>query len=175
MYFDHIKRYIQLYPDYDLTLTGYSFGAAVIAVAAFDVAMHLSDIIPPSRVNIVTVGGPRAGNRAFSDYMNHVGFKRSYRLVHSVDPIPQIPKRDIIKPYDVHAHHYFHFGREIWMNPRQRAWVSCTQSSEDNDDGEEEMNCMRTVHPLRFQIQAHGRLLFFCVYTYYPLPVCDLN
>ncbi len=92
-YFQHIAHLATLFPEYDLTLTGYSFGAAVISIAAFDVAMHLRHLFPPARVNVVTVGGTRAGNRAFAAYMNAAGFKRLLRLVHSLDPIPHIPKR----------------------------------------------------------------------------------
>ena len=88
---DLISR-IEKYPSYNLVILGHSFGAGVAAIMASNIAVgSLGPKFIPSKIELVTFGSSRVGNRHFAESIDHAGFADVARIVHSTDILPHIP------------------------------------------------------------------------------------
>ncbi|GAQ82878.1 Triacylglycerol lipase [Klebsormidium nitens] len=88
-------------PSLPVYVIGHSMGAALAILCALDLRVNFG--LPD--VRLWNAGGPRVGNKAFTDY-----FKRwvpnSIRMVNGHDVVPHLP------PVDVNYHH---IATEIWI------------------------------------------------------------
>ena len=91
------------YPDYQVLVTGHSLGSSEAAICAATIS-HLK-YVDPSKLLLVTFGGPRTGDKTFAD-----GFPKlvpeTYRVVHRDDLIPHLPPPGVLG--------YIHIASEIW-------------------------------------------------------------
>lgn len=86
---EEIKRLMELYKGETLsiTITGHSLGAA-LALLVGDELSTCAKNVPP--VAVFSFGGPRVGNRGFSDRVNSKNVK-VLRIVNSQDVITRVP------------------------------------------------------------------------------------
>ncbi|CAN8095158.1 unnamed protein product [Discula destructiva] len=102
-----IKSYAQefvqgayaLHPDYKLTLTGHSLGAAVATVAAVDFRVN------GYPCDVYTVGSPRVGNLEFAEFVT-AQTGAEYRATHYDDPVPRLPPIVL---------GFYHTSPEYWL------------------------------------------------------------
>lgn len=76
-------------------MTGISLGGALAAIAGYDLWSKFN--LPSSKYKNIkfmfyTFGQPRIGNQEFVDAMKKMTI---YRIVHSNDPVPQLPPKKI--------------------------------------------------------------------------------
>jgi len=76
-------------PHGSLIITGHSLGAAQAAHCAVD--MNNRGLVPD---HVYTVGQPRAGNDAFANFYDRLGFD-NWRVTHHRDPVPHLPWRGL--------------------------------------------------------------------------------
>lgn len=89
---DEIQIRMERYPSYDLVLIGHSFGAAVAAIIASNIAVgSLGPKFIPSKIELITFGSSRVGNKYFAESIDNAGFADVARIVHSTDVLPHIP------------------------------------------------------------------------------------
>lgn len=70
----------------NIWITGHSLGGAVAALAAPDVAINMSKIVP----SLHTYAGPRSGQPSFADKFDKL-VKTCFRVVNRWDIVPQLP------------------------------------------------------------------------------------
>jgi predicted lipase len=88
---DHVLYLTKKYPEAKLIVTGISLGAAVAAIAAFDLTNFLKSQNHSVLVEAYTYGEPRIGNENYAVQINKV--VPIYRVVNQLDPIPHLPPR----------------------------------------------------------------------------------
>ncbi|KAF8376491.1 hypothetical protein PRIPAC_82920, partial [Pristionchus pacificus] len=97
-----------------LSLTGHSLGGALAALAALRIVA--TGFRSSSDVRLYTFGEPRVGNAELARNMDKF-VTESYRIVHSMDAVPHIPR---CKKSGRFGHGncieggYYHHGTEIW-------------------------------------------------------------
>lgn len=92
MVLDEIVARMEKYPSYNLVILGHSFGAAVAAIMASNIAIgSLGTKFVPSKIELITFGSSRVGNKYFAESINNAGFADVARIVHSTDILPHIP------------------------------------------------------------------------------------
>jgi len=92
--------------DVPLTVTGHSMGAAIAAIAMFDLHSKGWTIAPT-----VTFGQPRVGNKAFAlEFEKAFGSSTLYRMTHYHDPVPHLPVQNVL---DANAG-FFHVSTEVY-------------------------------------------------------------
>lgn len=91
----------QLFPNYKITLTGHSLGAAVGTL----LAMRLRDI--GYEMDVYTYGSPRVGNEALASYISHQK-GRDYRVTHLADLVARLPPIN---------REFRHTSPEYWLQP----------------------------------------------------------
>ena len=99
----HLKKVVQRYPDYQMTLVGHSLGGAVAALASLDFDAR------GWHPQVTTFGEPRIGNQGLMRYLdktfatgdstNITG--RYRRVTHVGDPVPLLPLTEW--GYQMHA------------------------------------------------------------------------
>eukprot|EP00931_Biecheleriopsis_adriatica_P044283 TRINITY_DN25315_c0_g1_i1.p1 TRINITY_DN25315_c0_g1~~TRINITY_DN25315_c0_g1_i1.p1 ORF type:complete len:324 (-),score=50.71 TRINITY_DN25315_c0_g1_i1:66-983(-) len=132
-----------------LRITGHSLGAAMAALAAFDLAgsFKLKDVY--------TLGQPRVGNAAWVEAFEQRTLSASYfRLVDYMDAIPRLPMKDFLG--------YRHPGPEVWYEATRNGSYRICQDGEDD-------NCSD-------QLELAHCLLHTCDHcSYLGMNPCDLN
>ena len=120
-----------------------------------------AEIIP--KVELVTIGGLRAGNKAFADTINKAGFKETARLVHSNDMVPHLP-------YSTSTATYAHWRGEVFMSPFKHQWVTCNDRDLSVTPSE---NCGFSFPSTNLSLIAHAA--YWSRLDYYNCPVRDQN
>lgn len=96
-----VKSVVEQYPDYNITVTGHSLGAALATIAAVDI--FVAKNISTESVTLMTFGCPRVGNIFFSEYaeknLGHV-----WRITHAADIIVHLPLMTL---------GFYHLGPEV--------------------------------------------------------------
>ncbi|CAI4223293.1 unnamed protein product [Auanema sp. JU1783] len=101
-----LRKLLYLYPNFKLLAVGHSMGASISSVFASHVIA--TNLLTPDRVQLITFGQPRTGDRNFSVWHDNT-FLYSYRVNHHRDPAPHIPPKG--GPDEV-----FHHRFEVWYN-----------------------------------------------------------
>lgn len=92
-------------PHKQIIVTGHSLGAALATMCAVDIKYNLSD----KSVSVYTFGSPKVGNADFAKFYNkHV--PQTYRVVNSVDVVPNLPPNiPLVVSYE-HVGELHHLG-----------------------------------------------------------------
>jgi predicted lipase len=125
-----IKEQNKLYPSYNILITGHSLGAALGTLAAFE-SVYLYEI-KPDKIQLLTYGSPRVGNKAFKQYMMAIVF--SWRTTHYYDIVPHVPEEFL---------DYIHITQEIWYNKDNSVYKTC------NDIEKEDSSCSNSCAPTK--------------------------
>lgn len=125
-----IQEQVELYPSYNILITGHSLGAALGTLAAFE-SVYLYEI-EPDKIQLLTYGSPRVGNKAFKQHMLTIVF--SWRTTHYYDIVPHVPEEFL---------DYIHISQEIWYNEENSKYTICN----DNDD--EDKQCSNSCAPTK--------------------------
>ncbi|KAL1803141.1 hypothetical protein ACET3Z_031788 [Daucus carota] len=85
---EEVSRIIQTYGDeaLSITITGHSLGAALATLTAYDISSTFRHLL----TTVISFGGPRVGNKTFSDNLEQNG-TRILRIVNSNDVITKVP------------------------------------------------------------------------------------
>ena len=89
---DKIAVVATTFPDYRIVFTGISLGGSLASITAID----FSDVYLgfDDRINLITFGEPRTGNKHWAKYVNSKPFSSRWnRVVRFGDPIPRMPPR----------------------------------------------------------------------------------
>jgi hypothetical protein len=103
-----ITSALATYPDYTLTVTGYSLGAAIATIAS----AHLYNNFPDAKIQTFTYGSPRVGDAKFASYISRLFPETSdvlsqpLRVVNYNDMVPRVPPRWT---------GFLHHDREVWI------------------------------------------------------------
>lgn len=88
---DVIKR-MEKYPSYNLVVMGHSFGGAMASMMASSMAIgNFGAKFVPSKIELVSLGAPRVGNKYFAESIDKAGFADVARIVHSTDMVARVP------------------------------------------------------------------------------------
>ncbi|CAG8582656.1 11773_t:CDS:2, partial [Dentiscutata heterogama] len=74
------------YKDYEIIVTGHSYGAALALFTALDIKQSFSGVTP----YLYTYGAPRVGNSEFASFVNN-NLNFTTRIVNQADSVPHIP------------------------------------------------------------------------------------
>ncbi|KAJ3067084.1 hypothetical protein HDU98_009706, partial [Podochytrium sp. JEL0797] len=85
-----LQSYMAQNPTYTVSFVGHSLGAAVVTLAALDLAATGQLGSNLGKVNLVTMGQPRIGNPAFGTFLKSLGFNQISRLVNYDDIVPHM-------------------------------------------------------------------------------------
>lgn len=97
---NNLLELLNEYP-YDIYITGHSLGGALATLFAYE----LSTTYPGLKMNVITFGSPRVGNKDFMDDFEFHRNIKCYRVKNSRDYITMVPK-----------YHYYHVGTELKLN-----------------------------------------------------------
>ncbi|KAK7207992.1 Alpha/Beta hydrolase protein [Myxozyma melibiosi] len=125
LYMDYLLNLTQMYPDYDMLVSGHSLGGAIAVLAGADL-LNLG-FYP----EITTFGQPRVGNTYFADYFDYLVMKSGVdrmRVTHKSDPVPQVPLGALWR----------HSGDEIYIS---KGPLSPTPEDCYICDGQEDDDC----------------------------------
>ncbi|RKP37701.1 Alpha/Beta hydrolase protein, partial [Dimargaris cristalligena] len=103
--FKKIVELLLKYPEYHLTISGHSLGAALASIAAVDF-IHRNQCLA-EKVRVVTFGKPRVGNEAYIQHYNSLDLD-SFSVVNKNDVVPHLPPRLL---------GYRHESGEVWIKP----------------------------------------------------------
>eukprot|EP01027_Heterolobosea_sp_BB2_P004818 GEZU01007414.1.p1 GENE.GEZU01007414.1~~GEZU01007414.1.p1 ORF type:complete len:300 (-),score=60.67 GEZU01007414.1:129-1028(-) len=119
-----VQRLTQLYPQFEVAVTGHSLGAALATLCAADLAGNRNIRVS----QFYNFGSPRVGNDAFvTFFVSNV--PNAYRVVNEDDPVPHLP------PQWLEGFH--HVPREVWFHHDE--FKVC-------DDSGEDPTCSDSVH-----------------------------
>ncbi|CAN0842555.1 Phospholipase A1-Ibeta2, chloroplastic [Linum grandiflorum] len=123
---DEVKRLMERYKGETLsiTVTGHSLGAALSLLVA-DELSTCSPEVPP--VAVFSFGGPRVGNRAFSDRLTNKSVK-VLRIVNNQDVITRVPGLPpmvdgLTNDNDNHPLAYTHVGTELRVDTKMSPYL----------------------------------------------------
>lgn len=91
-------------------VTGISYGAAIAAIAAYDLKLYGNHIGREYDIICYTFGQPRIGNKELIDDINSRLYIR--RFVNQADPVPHLPTRGGITSMLIN---FFHPGDELFI------------------------------------------------------------
>jgi len=78
-------------PNAKIIITGHSLGGAIATLYIGHLINRYAGKYD-ARLELVTFGSPRVGNKAFADYINRVvGVNKIYRVAYQLDPITFVP------------------------------------------------------------------------------------
>jgi len=98
-------------------VTGHSLGAAIGAIAAFEMK-----VLSGLTVSLIDLGRPRTGNHDFAEAM--MGELSSvFRMTHHDDPVPHALQEFL---------GFYHSGEEVFFQGDDTSYVSCDGSGEDD-------------------------------------------
>jgi len=128
--YDFLHTQLEIYPTYNILITGHSLGGALSSLAAFE-SVYLQNI-KPQKIELITYGSPRVGNNEFKHYMEVIGL--SWRTTHYYDIVPHVPEEFL---------DYIHISQEIWYNKDNSAYKEC------NDNESEDSSCSNSCSPTK--------------------------
>lgn len=106
-----------LYPSYEIWVTGHSLGAAMSIMCAAELAQE-----GYTNVKVYNYGLPRVGDENFSSFYTSL-VPDTYRLVNGHDIVPHLP---------LEAMGFHHVPTEVWENPAEGMdFTVCDGSGED--------------------------------------------
>ncbi|KAL1917381.1 uncharacterized protein VTP21DRAFT_5037 [Calcarisporiella thermophila] len=114
---DAVRLVLKQYPHFQIVVTGHSFGSALATLCAADVYRSF----PPSmglssRVQLVTLGQPRIGNKPFARYIASLPINPK-RVVQQYDPVPHMPR--------LRESQWYQSGTEVWFQGSTEGAVQC--------------------------------------------------
>jgi hypothetical protein len=147
----------------EIIFVGHSLGGAAATLAALDASSYFKN----QRISLYTYGEPRSGNQAFANAVNAIKFRKSFRVVYGMDPVPHVPLRDenlnIFPPFPkITPYNYHHRKNEVFIeNDGMYTIKTC------NDELDEDKNCslsqyylIRFTFPLVAAAFAKNALLY---------------
>jgi hypothetical protein len=100
-------------PGSTLHVTGHSLGAAMAALAAFELVKLGYHVATQ-----YTFGQPRVGNQAFAAlFQREMGATGQYRVTHYHDPVPHVPLESM---------GFYHTTTEVWYNEANTQYRVCS-------------------------------------------------
>ncbi|KAI8837530.1 Alpha/Beta hydrolase protein [Chytridium lagenaria] len=111
-----------LYPFYEVWITGHSLGGALATLAAVDLRQTLNESLPAFRIKLLTFGQPRVGNAKWAEWVDSLSFDYSMRVVNQDDLTPHLPPSFA---------GFKHCPDEIWIADEIGTTLLC---SDDNGD-----------------------------------------
>jgi predicted lipase len=136
---------INKYPQYRVSILGHSSGGALGSLLALDIAKgYLKNEFDVGKVELITLGQPRVGNREYALAMDNSKFLNIARIIHSTDIFPHLVPRmkrigKCIMLNEIGLD-YFHHKGEIWLDPSIEQWIICK-----NDYNDESPYCSNSV------------------------------
>jgi predicted lipase len=122
---EDIRPFLTAHRDAKLTFTGHSAGgayASLLPLLMLDSDFATEFGLTPSRMTIVTIAQPKAGDQNFAQVMNSLKFAKLQRLVNFNDIVPRFPFQGTQLGYE-------HFDIEGFIGPENpEIPVSCTNS-----------------------------------------------
>ena len=97
--------------------TGHSLGAALTTLAAVDFARSGTSL----SIQSFTLGSPRVGNSAFSDYAMSM-VPNTIRWTHTIDPVVHLPPKFL---------GFRHRTREVWQNS-DTSYITCSATNPED-------------------------------------------
>lgn len=90
-------------------ILGHSLGGAIASICGLDLRTNYNQNITDKKVRVVTLGQPRIGNLAFSEYYDRSfsNANDTLRIINGNDIIPHLPPL---------ATGYIHHSREVWVS-----------------------------------------------------------
>ena len=95
------------FPDYPITITGHSLGAALALIAGMDFAMSPNSKEFVNRLGVVTFGEPRTGNMNWAKLATAQLMDHHFRVEHRGDFVPHLPTT---------MDQYFHAGPQVRLS-----------------------------------------------------------
>ncbi|KAH6571019.1 hypothetical protein BASA60_007449 [Batrachochytrium salamandrivorans] len=86
---EEVNKLVQLYPEFDIVLTGHSLGGALTTMAAMDLITRLN--LDPEKMTLFTINQPRTGNNHFAHWVASINFNMVLRVVNQNDLTPHLP------------------------------------------------------------------------------------
>ncbi|EGT33564.1 hypothetical protein CAEBREN_20192 [Caenorhabditis brenneri] len=122
---DDLQNLIDIYPDYELWVTGYSMGASIaLIMSAFIAQTGMSN---PHNMKVVLIGCPRCTDYQFALW-HSMTFPYSYHIIHAHDYAPRVPFYDSIDNISL-----YHPRTEVWYNNEMKegdSYVICEQADQ---------------------------------------------
>jgi hypothetical protein len=97
---------------------GHSLGGAVAQIAALDSLNALNEL-NMEKIEIITIGSPRVGNRAFSEWASGIFKNKHKRVVNQDDLCPHLPPTSV---------NFMHASNEIWIMNDEGDTVECFEN-----------------------------------------------
>ncbi|KAJ1911371.1 hypothetical protein IWQ60_010170 [Tieghemiomyces parasiticus] len=113
-----VGELMRAHPDYTLTLTGHSLGAAQAQLAAVDLALTYPDFV--RRTELYAYGSPRVGNGPFVAFFNTLPFAYVARVTHKHELVPHMAPRFM---------DFIHINYEYWIREDDDLVVQCAPQS----------------------------------------------
>jgi len=128
--YKNIDSMMQSYPNYNILITGHSLGGALSTITGFEI-VYINGV-KPEKIELITFGSPRVGNKAFKQYMQSMGL--SWRTTHYYDIVPHVPEEFL---------DYIHISQEIWYNEQNNGYKIC------DDEYSEDDSCSNSCAPTK--------------------------
>ena len=128
-----------VHPDYSITVTGHSLGAAIGTLSA--AYLRRSGLL----VDAYLFGSPRVGNEAFANYINSLG-GNTFRITHYDDPVPRLPG---------HGLGYAHIDTEYWLAGGGTTRVDYSPGDVKVCRGSYNKDCNSGTNFLKLNFDAH--------------------
>ena len=139
-------KLVEAYPQSNLLITGHSLGGAIATLCALDIYSSKPELQKAFKMsNVFTVGQPRVGNFAFSNWTTTFPFKM-HRLVYENDLVPHLPP---------HFSGFEHHASEVWIH--EETTLLCKQEQ----DGKENKNWYIISQILAKKIVAPIHIILF--------------
>lgn len=113
---DSLNDMLDIFPSYDIIVTGHSYGAAVAQL----VAMEL--ISRKYTISVYNYGQPRIGNPTYAAFVN-TKLSNSWRITHHKDMVPHVPP--------VTGLDYYHSCREVYEDEKHTLHICSDVDGED--------------------------------------------
>ncbi|KAF0928741.1 hypothetical protein E2562_006160 [Oryza meyeriana var. granulata] len=114
---DEVRRLVDVYKGEELSITvvGHSLGASLAVLAADELSACLASDHPrPPPIAVVSFGGPKTGNRAFADRLQHERGVNVLRVVNAGDVVTRVPGA----PPAIAREGHVHVGAELRLDSR---------------------------------------------------------
>lgn len=113
-----LSKLIQDYPDRKVLVVGHSLGASMCQLAALAIHNTFGDVIS----NVIGLGPPRIGNRAYGSDFDAVFKGRYSGVINGRDGIPRLPLQIM---------GYHHPSGMVWINPANSSSYHYYTNGED--------------------------------------------
>jgi len=111
-----VNDILDVYPNYNIIVTGHSYGAAVAQLVAME--LLADDIVS----TVYNYGQPRIGNKEYAEFVNNVPIDM-WRFTHYKDMIPHVPP--------ITGLHYYHSCREVYEDENNNLRICSDTDGED--------------------------------------------